>query len=524
MDSLKAPLALAGVLALVGGLGAWLVAGEFALAQRILLAGGVLLIGVVVALDPEGAWALLTGRGALYSGNTLVIALAIIGILGLVNVLGSRYQTSWDLTSNQQFTLAPESVEVAKTLPEPVKASVFLSGTDSRKSDYEGLLNKYAADSGGKFSYEFIDPEQKPGVAQALGVTQFGTTVYQMGDKKQTSTGTAESDITTALIKLTRPQKHLYFTTGHGERQLSGFNQPDYGQINQALGNDNFKTDSLNLITARTVPSDADAVVIAGPTDVFAPQEIDALKAYLDGGGAVMILQDPNSKTDFSSLLEPYGVAFTHNYAVDPTKAFFGDPLVPVADTYGSHATTKGLSAASFYPDSSTITTPATPPQGVTITTIAQTSSNGWGESSQQEVQSGRPQQDDQDQKGPVAMVVAIEQPVAGTATPTPTPDQSGSTPPPSGKTSRLFLVGTASMVANNALSLNVPAGNQDLFMNAANWLAEQQDLVSIRPKDTVNRSVLLQGNQLNLVFYSSALFLPLVVLGAGAAVWWARR
>ena len=53
---------------------------------RILVAGGVLLLGIYVALDPEDVWAKLTGRGALYSGNTLLIAAAALVILGLVNV------------------------------------------------------------------------------------------------------------------------------------------------------------------------------------------------------------------------------------------------------------------------------------------------------------------------------------------------------------------------------------------------------------------------------------------------------
>ena len=93
---------------MLAGLGAWLVQGDFSLVPRILVAGGVLLLGVYVALDPEDVWAKLTGRGAVYSGNTLLIAVAALFILGLVNVLGSRYATKADLTANQQFTLSDQ--------------------------------------------------------------------------------------------------------------------------------------------------------------------------------------------------------------------------------------------------------------------------------------------------------------------------------------------------------------------------------------------------------------------------------
>src|SRR5215467_13613118 len=98
VESLRFPLAALGIFGLLAGLGAWLVQGDFGLVPRVLIAAGVLLLGIYVALDPEEVWAKLTGRGALYSGNTLVIAAAALIILGFLNVLGSRYQTKFDLT------------------------------------------------------------------------------------------------------------------------------------------------------------------------------------------------------------------------------------------------------------------------------------------------------------------------------------------------------------------------------------------------------------------------------------------
>src|SRR5438876_12258213 len=87
IESLRLPLAALGIFGLLAGLGAWLVQGDFGLVPRILIAAGVLLLGIYVALDPEDVWAKVTGRSALYSGNTVAIALAAIVILGLFNVL-----------------------------------------------------------------------------------------------------------------------------------------------------------------------------------------------------------------------------------------------------------------------------------------------------------------------------------------------------------------------------------------------------------------------------------------------------
>src|ERR687883_522657 len=117
IETLRFPLAALGIFGLLAGLGAWLVQGDFGLVPRILIAAGVLLLGIYVAIDPEEVWTKLTGRGALYSGNTLV----------LLNVLGSRYKTKAALTANKKFTLSAQGIKVAQALPQPVKVTAWLT-------------------------------------------------------------------------------------------------------------------------------------------------------------------------------------------------------------------------------------------------------------------------------------------------------------------------------------------------------------------------------------------------------------
>jgi ABC-type uncharacterized transport system involved in gliding motility auxiliary subunit len=510
IDAVRLPLAGIGAACLLAGLGAWLVQGEFTLVPRILLAAGVLLLGVYIALDPEDVWAKLSGRGALYSGNTLVIAAAALVILALLNVVGSRYSTKVDLTANKQFTLSDQSIKVAEALPQPVKVTGFLTSSDTRKSDFQTLLNDYASRSGGKLSYEFIDPEQRPGDAIAAGVTSTGTILYQMGDKKQTSTGTTEKDISTALVKLERPNKKVYFTTGHGERSLDGFGPTDYGTIKQALENDNFTTAPLNLVTARAVPDDADEVVIAGATDPFLAEEKDALKAYLDGGGKLIALIGPSSKTDLNDLLQKYDVAFSGNVVVDPSKGLPQDPRVVVVDTYTSQAITQNLRDLSFFPLTTNITYPTAAPGGATVTALAQSSDQSWGNTSTTQIQ-----HQDSDPKGPLALAVSID---AGSSPASSDPNA----PTDTSKTNRIVLVGSPDLISNNSLQ-QVP-GNQSLFLNAANWVAEQDNLIDVRTPDATPQTLVLTAPQMNLVAYSSFLFLPLAVLAIGAGVWWTRR
>jgi ABC-type uncharacterized transport system involved in gliding motility auxiliary subunit len=509
IESLRFPLAALGIFGLLAGLGAWLVQGEFSLVPRILVAAGVLLIGIYVALDPEEVWTKLTGRGALYSGNTLVIAVAALVILGFLNVLGSRYQTKVDLTANKQFTLSDQSIKVAEALPQPVHVTAFLTSQDTRKQDFQTLLNDYQNRSGGKLTYEFIDPEQRPSDAIAAGITSTGTIVYQMGDKKQNSTGTTEKDVSTALVKLERPEKKAYFTTGHGERTLDGTGPQDYGTIKQAIERDNFSTAPLNLVTTRAVPDDASEVIIAGATNPFLAEEKDALKAYLDGGGKLIAIIGPASKTDLNDLLQNYQVSFSGNVVVDPAKSVPQDPRVVVVDSYGSHAITQDLRDLTFFPLSTNINFPSTPPSGMSITPLAQSTDQSWASSNLQQ-----PQQQPTDPKGPLALALAVDAGAANAA--------AASTGAQTPAAARLVLIGSPDLISNNSLQ-QVP-GNETLFLNAANWVAEEDNLINVRAPDTTPRTLVLTSQQMNLIAFSSFLFLPLAVLAAGLAVWWTRR
>jgi ABC-type uncharacterized transport system involved in gliding motility auxiliary subunit len=512
IETFRFPLAALGVFGLLAGLAVWLVQSDFGLVPRILIAGGVLLLGIYVALDPEDVWAKLTGRGALYSGNTVLIALAAVVILGLFNVLGSRYQTKVDLTANGQFTLSDQSIKLAQSLPQPVHVTGWLTANDTRKQDFQTLLSDYSNRSGGKITYDFNDPEAHPADAVAAGITSTGTIVYQMGDKKQNSTGTTEKDVSTALVKLERPEKKIYFTAGHGERSLEGFGPQDYGTIKQDLERDNFTTASLSLVTQRAVPDDAAEVIIAGPTNPFLQEEKDALKAYVDGGGKVIMLIGPNSKADFSDLLQNYQVGFSGNVVIDPAKSVPQDPRVVVVDRYGTHTITQDLRDLTFFPLTTSITYPSSPPAGITVSPLAQSSDSSWGNTNAQQIQ-----QQASDPKGPLALAVAVQTGSSNASSTLP-----GATPTPSAGSARLVLFGSPDLISNNSLQ-QVP-GNETLFENAANWVAEEDTLINVRVPDTTPRTLVLTSSQMNLIAYSSFLFLPLAVLAAGAAVWWTRR
>ncbi len=86
----------------------------------------------------------------------------------------------------------------------------------------------------------------------------------------------------------------------------------------------------------------------------------------------------------------------------------------------------------------------------------------------------------------------------------------------------RIIVVGSSTWVANNILS--APVANRDLVLNMMNWLTSDEDLISIRPKQMEDRRLNVTGNAMRIMFLTSVIFLPLIVIFSGVSVWWKRR
>ena len=496
-------LAYLGTILLVGGLGFYFVNRFWDLKAEIALGLGVFLWTCFVFLRPEQVRTALTGRTARYGSNALVMSLAFVGILILVNFLAMRHHWRWDLTAGSQYSLSPQTRKVLAGLKEPVKIIGFFAGGDPRTADVEDLLQEYAYASD-KISHEIIDPDLKPSIAREYEIRSYGTLVFERGEKRYDAFGFQEQDITSSILRVSRDvQKVVYFLTGHRERDIQGFDQAGYGQAKRALEGDGYIVQPLNLAVTDTVPSEAAAVIIAAPQIPLLSAELEALRSYLSGGGKALILQDPQSDAGLNELLADWQVAFGKGVILDPTSSLLGDPAVPLVARYRFSQITKDLPMA-FFPLARPVDDLAdkeNPPSGRTFTPLFESGPRSWGET---DVESAQAKYDEgEDQAGPLVMGAIVEQEVEG-----------------QGKT-RLILFGDSDFASNGAIA---SLGNANLFLNSVNWLAEEEELIAIRPRPPQMRQLFLTYAQSRLVGYVSWILLPVVVLAVGGYVWWQRR
>ncbi len=478
---------------------------------EVLLAVGILgLVGYVV-LEPDAVRQALTGRRARYGSNAVLYSVAFLAFLIMVNFLAGRHPRRFDLTAGGQYSLSKQTIQVLRELEEPVQVTAYITAFYPGRQQAEDLLREYSIRSPGKFLYEIIDPELKPAMARQAGITRDGTLVFTSGDRRQDVFTISEQEFTGAILKVSsKEQRRVYFLTGHGERSPDDFSQQGFSQAKRGLEQDNYKVDTLNLAITDTIPADLAALVIADPQTPLMEEEKKRLQSFLVKGGRAVILQDPVHDVGLNELLEPYFVKFNNDVVIDPAASLLGDPASPAVNRYPFSEITRDL-PLTFYPRARSISKTREPPEGVGVTVqpLVQTSPHSWGET---DLQSRQARPDDADNKGPLTLAYAIESPAALGSDELQTA--------PSTKI-RLVVIGDSDFASNGFIG---SLGNGDLFLNAVNWVAEEETLISIRPKPREQRFINLTGQTANMIFLSTVVFLPLAVLAVGFTVWWQRR
>lgn len=484
-----------------------------------------------MAMNESRRW--LVRTGTLSAGVLLIAALLVI-----VNYFGDKYHKRFDWTSSRLYTLSEKSENVVRDLKKDVDFIVFLQPGDELYEPVRELLSQYDAASQ-RVRVRYVDPQRDRLEAERLiqqyQISGYGVVVASGKDKRVIpSNDLAELDFsgmemgqaptlsgfkgeqlfTGAILQLGEGRKpKLVFTTGHGERSLDDQGPEGLAGIQQLLGQDNFDVEEWSALGKTAVPPGTDLVVVAGPRSPFLQPELSALAAYLNGGGRVLALVEPTlgqkegtglTPTGFESWLGQFGVKLGNDIVIDPPNTIPGFTAATLfANEYGDHPVTNALSQSKLpvlFSVARSVGRNET--AGFTITELARTSGEGWGEtdlSALSEVERG-----DADVAGPVPMGVAVEA-------------EKGQ-----GRKMRLVVFGDSDFATNQLIQANSP--NQILLSNALNWLVAREALLAIPPRKTEQVRLNLTSEQDWTVRAITFLLLPVLAALAGIVVWSRRR
>jgi len=480
------------------------------LSEGMLIGGGVLVLAAIVLGFPN-IRSYFSKRSSQLGTNTTILTLAVIGILIAVNYLGFTYHKRFDMTSEKLYTLSPQTKKIVRGLKENVTIARFAKEPNQALDD---LMSEYTNLSS-HMKYLKVDPQEKPEVAKEYGATHMGDVIAASGTRKEDvkadSEGQlSEQDITSAILKVTADQvKTVCFVTGHGEKSLTDDGARGYSMADDGLKKEGYKTQSVNLVTSNGVPSDCTVLVVAGPMQGYFPQETDMIEKYLDAGGKALIEEDPISQKgqqdpNLEAVYKDWNINVGTNVIVDVSgvgRLFGTGPAVPLVVDYGDSPITKSLEhGMTFFPLARTVSIAdksKTEPQEIEL---LKTSARSFTipNLDQKEVKFDPAT----DTAGPLSIGVAASW-------------KKGD------KEARLVVLGNSNYAANQWINLQ---HNGDLFFNTVDWLAQDENLISIRPKSVTDRRVTLTEGQSRALWWLDLIFLPGFVIVAGVYIWWKRR
>ncbi|HXW90327.1 MAG TPA: GldG family protein [Terriglobales bacterium] len=454
---------------------------------------------------------LLKARQTKYAIYAAVYVLVVLTAVVIVNLLADRYNKSYDATSNKRYSLSEQTAKIVKGLKQPATITYYDQGT--RFQHARDLLGEYTNLSP-KIHVEFVDPDKNPQKAREAGIKSYGTAVVEIGANREEAKSMTEEGITGAIIRAVKhTARTVCFLGGSGEHQIDDSDRNGFSRFKDLLGKDNYQAKAVDLLAKAEVPTDCTVLVVGGPTRDYQPPQVEAIKKYVEDGGRALFMLDAPLKLGrseiadndaLSTLLGSWGVTLQKDLILDlnPIGQLLGvGPQVALVRTYDPHVIVNELKGmATGFPLSRSIEV-----KNADKTSVQKLFSSSDTSLATDDLNSARVDANDpKNHKGPLTIAAA------GTYA-TGKQDSQG----------RFVVVGSSLWAANSFINFN---GNSDLALNSVDWLASDEDLISIRPKEPEDRRITMTRAQLTWVRSTSQFVLPLVVVFAGVSVWWKRR
>ena len=463
-------------------------------------------------------------RAGGYSTAAIVIVIAIAVAVNLfAGALPSAY-THLDTTAGGLFTLSAQTQQLVSALDTDVTV-YWIVQSGAEDDTLKELLDRYDGLSP-HLTIEKKDPVVYPNFAsQYTSSTLYNNSLIVVsGDRSQYisytdiyvtdymsyyTTGSAstefagESTLTSAIDYVTSDNlPKAYVLAGHGESDLPSSLQED-------AESEHYMFTSLSLLTEENVPDDADIVVIYAPQSDISETERDTLLAYLAGGGKMLMVLDytETAQPNLAAVMAQYGMTLEEGIVLegDATHHMRGSNyyLLPDID---SHDITDPIKDGGYYilmPVARGLTLDSSLRSGLTVSALLETSSDAYAKLDGYAMTTY--DKEDGDLDGPFVLGAAASETTE------------------SGEEAQLVVFTSARMFEQVTSSL-VAGANDDLFLNALDWMCERASAISIRAKSLDTEYLTVPTASASLL---SALFigvLPLSFIIVGAVITITRR
>ncbi len=232
------------------------------------------------------------------------------------------------------------------------------------------------------------------------------------------------------------------------------------------------------------------------------------INRYLDGGGSAFIMVDPGDSPELKEFLFSWKVVIGDNLVFDASSKLYGVDFskVVTSDYSLAHPVTKRFKLPTLFPGVRTVTPAKEGRKNVKVLPLVWSSQQSWAETNLDENELPR-YDEGTDKKGPLSLAVGIS-------------PFDMETKENLKEGARMVVVGDSSFLTNAFLH---SFGNLDFYLNAINWLVQEEYLISIRPQ-TVKTGFGLDIRKWQLSFYPAIILIFLLAVFTGGVVWWKRK
>lgn len=451
--------------------------------------------------------------------NAAVVSVAVIGIFIVLTIfLNAAKGMQIDMTSDQKYSLSPQTIEALGKLEENIRIIVLTSpSTDPYVTqeviDIAKVYQKYS----NKITFEEYDVVKNPAIAREYDVEPEGTLVVQQGEKKNTvyfydmflvgqRPGeyhfSGEEKLTQAIVNFSNTEKRkAYLLQGHQEFPLSAMSMWKSG-----MERVNYELEELNLLQTGQIPDDAEALFIISPQLDISDAEAQVIKEFLEKDGKLYFAFGFNPDMgegwkNINSLLSGYGIVNQKAIALQPSQSILNDPLT-IIPSYGWHDITMKMQEYKLLTVMTLAVSMTTDPAHTAhkADPLLKTSEQAYGETDLMLLQEGKSAKEDGDVAGPLNLAYAVE--------------STEGTP-------KAIVLGGATFLRDDYITVQ---GNRDFALNTVNWLFEDEEQITIRPRtNEPYPTAAVTESQASMIWYGTMIFFPLLILIIGGVIWWRR-
>ena len=435
--------------------------------------------------------------------NAIFYALLIV-IVTLLAQFSLKTNRSVDWTANSKNSLSDTTIELLSQLQDGITIQAFISTKNDYRTALEDHLSRYKKVND-NLNIEYINPDFSPDLVRQHNIQQQGEMIISHGTQQIHVFDLSEQSLTNALISVSRNKEQwLVFIEGHGER--SPFGQENYNLSTWAeqLKQKGFKLQTLNLVEHSQIPTNTAILIIASPEKPWLEGEISIIKDYISTGSNVLWLAAPNTHQHLSALAEQLDVEFISGTIIDPNTQLLGinDPTFSLVNDYANHPIGEATSTVTLFPKAVAMETSSTQSDWQKIS-LLNSQDNVWSKANAIDKETVLKFELGIDTMGPLSLGYILSRVHT---------DE---------KEQRIAILGDSDFVSNSYIG---NAANLELGIALVNWLAEDDELISIPIKTTIDNSLDLSRTQSMMIGLGFLIVMPLALFGIAFIIWRQRR